>query len=401
MNKLIFLVIVNCLYSVKAYNQKIKENKAFGVEVTIQDLDTGRVALWYYDDLNKFRSDTQNIKKGKVLFYGQVNKVCEALLWTNLDNKNFDDRSVVRFLLEPQKIKINFNDSNILVQGSKSQIEKENWDKHKYDLVQAKIMYRKDADLLYQKSKSDNKIPYQTQIDQFYKKIDSLNVLIRAKDLNYISNHYNSYLSMYLLKIHNRKISVDSLKKMFSLLSTTVKKSSIGHILLEIIYPLTNDQTFRKLNPLLGEKFDTDLNKIKSLYDFALKDEKGKNFNFSSLKGKYVVLDFWASWCGPCLANVPSQKGIIKDFEGSPIEFVSISLDTDLNRWKKALKKYDLDGIQLSAPKAFNDLISVYYKVLAPPHYIIVDKSGMIINKEAPQPINPEFKVILNTLLKL
>ena len=388
------------LFSSGVLSQTKSKTKSFTVQGQIQNKDTGRILLWYYDEFNKFQSDTQFLKHGRFIFKGTTNRVCEGMLWTNLENKNFGDHSVIRFLLEPKNIIIKYNKDSILIKGSKPQIEKQNWDYLNNNLIKSKFQYRKIADSLYQQSKINNNYPYQKTIVELYKKIDSVNILIKLKDINYIESNPNSYLSGYLLKIHNRKMNIDSLKNFYSLLSENVKKSSIGYNLLEIIYPLTNDKNFRKLNPLLGDEFDKKLNTIKNLYDFSLKNLNGENVDFSSFKGKFIVLDFWASWCGPCLANIPSQKLLIKKYNGSPLEFVSISLDTDKTKWKKTLKKYDLDGVQLNAPKAFNELIAIYFKVLAPPQYVIIDKDGMVVNQDAPQPLDPELEKILDTLLK-
>ena len=107
------------------------KNEKFLIEGELQSKDTGRVVLWYYDVKNKFHADTAILNKGKFIFTGTVNAVCEALLWTNLQNLNFDDHSVVRFLLEPNNIYISHSDSTILIKGSSSQMEKENWDREK------------------------------------------------------------------------------------------------------------------------------------------------------------------------------------------------------------------------------------------------------------------------------
>lgn len=91
---------------------------------------------------------------------------------------------------------------------------------------------------------------------------------------------------------------------------------------------------------------------------------------------------------------------MIKDYKNDPIQFVSISLDTDINKWKQSIKKNGLDGLQLSAPQAFAELIAVYYKVLWVPHYIVFDKNGLVVNADAPQPLDPELRILLDRLLK-
>jgi hypothetical protein len=86
-------------------------------------------------------------------------------------------------------------------------------------------------------------------------------------DLAYIKKHPGSYLSVYLLFQHKRKISVDSVQACFNLLSKYVKKSTLGYAILQYVYPLTDDNEFRKANPLVNLEFDQRLNKLKSVYE--------------------------------------------------------------------------------------------------------------------------------------
>ena len=191
----------------------------------------------------------------------------------------------------------------------------------------------------------------------------------------------------------------------FSMLSNKVKVINLGRRILEELYPQTNDETFKKLNPYYDKEFEEKLNSVKSVYDFRLRNNFNKEISLSTFKGKYLILDFWASWCMPCIANFPKQKQLINLYKNDPIEFISISFDKDEGKWKEALEKYHLRGVQLLAPKAFDELIAAYFKVMWVPHYIIIDniiidKNGIIINAEAPQPLDPDFKIGINKLLK-
>jgi len=402
--RVIFLICLSHLaIFVNGFSQSYNNGNKFIIKGEILDSDTGTVVLWYEDYKSKTRYDTAKLEKGKFVFSGTVNKACEALLWTNMKNRNFDDRSVIRFLLEPKKIFITFKETNeptTIIDGSKSQKEKENWDKQKSGLLFSKNAIQKSIDSVYLLSKKSGDSIFNISMSDLSKQGNSINEKLRNRDLDYIRKHSSSYLSGYLLLKHKRKLPIDSLQMYYSFLAENVKKSSLGKNLLGIIYPLTNDKTFRKSNPLFDSKFDKRLNTIKSIYDFSLKDTSGKKINFGIFKGKYLVLDFWASWCGPCVANVPMQKKMMEEYKSYPIQFVSISLDTDINKWKKSIKLHDFDGVHLSEPEAFAGLVSVYCKILWVPHYIIIDKNGDIINPHAPQPNDPELKILLDNLLK-
>jgi hypothetical protein len=93
-------------------------------------------------------------------------------------------------------------------------------------------------------------------------------------------------------------------------------------------------------------------------------------------------------------------KKMMEEYKSLPIQFVSISVDTDIDKWKQSIKKHDFDGLHLSEPEAFAGLIAIYFKILWVPHYIIIDKNGNIINPDAPSPNDPELKKQLDNLLK-
>ena len=388
--------------STNIFCQTVKNNNKFTINGELLDRDTGKVVLWYDDLENKGHRDTATLKKGRFVFSGTVNRVCEALLWTNLKNINFDDRSVIRFLLEPKEFSINFQESREpapIISGGIIQKEKENWDREKSVLLIAKANFRLRADSFYRLAKITKPPDFDNTVTYLTFQRDSIIEKIRTKDIGYIKAHNDSYLSSYLLLNHYRKLPIDSLQKLYMLLGNQVKKSTIGKGLLDVIYPLTNDKDFRRLNPVVDLDFDKRLKKIHSIYDFSLNDTAGNKIDLGALKWKYLILDFWASWCHPCIENIPTQKQMMKDYNVDSIQFISISLDTDIDKWKRAVKQHGLTGLQLSEPDGFSGLIAVYFKVLYVPHYILVDKTGHIINAHAPQPLDPELKIILDKLL--
>ena len=126
----------------------------------------------------------------------------------------------------------------------------------------------------------------------------------------------------------------------------------------------------------------------------------GGNTSLSDLKGKYVYIDVWATWCGPCIREVPSLKKIEHQYEGKNIEFVSISVDNGRGYkgdakaaylgWKKMVADKELGGIQLFADAGFTSKFIQDYKINSIPRFILIDPQGNIVSADAPRPSNPQ-----------
>jgi thiol-disulfide isomerase/thioredoxin len=127
----------------------------------------------------------------------------------------------------------------------------------------------------------------------------------------------------------------------------------------------------------------------------------GGTLSLDDLKGKYVYIDIWATWCGPCMYEVPYLKDLIKKYHDKNIEFVSISIDDDKyhDNWMKMVKAEKLEGIQLFADKHWKSDFVKNYLILIIPRYILIDPNGIIINPNAQRPSSNELKELLSKLL--
>ena len=129
---------------------------------------------------------------------------------------------------------------------------------------------------------------------------------------------------------------------------------------------------------------------------FAYQDINGKVVKLSDLAGKYVYIDCWATWCGPCRQEQPFLEKLEKKYAGRNIYFVSISCDTDKSLWEKMVKDENLGGIQLHAggDRTFMDA----YMITGIPRFILLDREGKILDPDMSRPSDPETTEVLDAL---
>jgi thiol-disulfide isomerase/thioredoxin len=135
--------------------------------------------------------------------------------------------------------------------------------------------------------------------------------------------------------------------------------------------------------------------------DFDYENHKGGKTKLSDLKGKYVYIDLWATWCGPCRAEIPYLQKIEEKYHGKNIEFVSVSVDTpkDHDKWQKFVTDKQLGGIQLLSDNEWKSAFVTSYNVTGIPRFILIDPKGNIVSSDAARPSSPELQTQLDALL--
>lgn len=113
--------------------------------------------------------------------------------------------------------------------------------------------------------------------------------------------------------------------------------------------------------------------------DFTLQTPDGEDLNLYSLRGNYLILDFWASWCAPCKAEMPNVKNIYAKHHKDGLEILGVSIDSDGDAWKNCIASMDLPWKHVSALKGWDCPVAKYFNVTGVPWMFILDPDGKII----------------------
>jgi thiol-disulfide isomerase/thioredoxin len=136
--------------------------------------------------------------------------------------------------------------------------------------------------------------------------------------------------------------------------------------------------------------------------NFNYENHEGGNTSLESLKGKYVYIDVWATWCGPCRGEIPFLQKAEEKYKGKNIAFVSISVDVvkDHDKWKKFVTDKGLGGIQLIADKDWTSDFIKSFNINSIPRFILIDPKGNVVDADAARPSNPKLNEQLDGLLQ-
>lgn len=379
MSKNLLLLIVVSFTSLLSADAQSINNGYFKLTGKVKGRDTGKLILSYLNKSGKHKLNTAWLNHGEFSFKGYVDGASYASLTGDIKTPYADDPNRGDMFLEPGNISLALSESNFkypVVIGSAIQLSYDSIKnslgliEKRYQPVLEEFSRLKSSGAANGKALADSLVITQAKIEVYLaKRMDVY--------LSYIRNHPDSYLSAGLLSnfVFIKKIGIDSAQKYYDGLSPKIRNSAMG---IEFYGNLNSQRRLLKAT-LAGS-----IGAVGSIaQDFSSPEIRGKMLSLSSFRNKkYVLLDFWATWCPPCVAMMPALKNIYTKYHGKGLEIISVSWDNNQHNWKAGV---DRESINLwyniyAGPGKDAELIRKY-EILSLPTTLLIDKNGMIIGR--------------------
>ena len=198
-----------------------------------------------------------------------------------------------------------------------------------------------------------------------FKKYDSVTKKVDAEVGSFVASKKSSFVSAFLLSV-SAQVLADPivLEQRFNMLSEEVRKSEIGK-------GLANSIAYFKVGAVGTDALD-----------FTQNDVQGKPVKLSAFKGKYVLLDFWASWCKPCRLENPNVVKVYNKFKNKNFTVLGVSLDQSKDAWVKAIETDKLAWNHVSDLQQWNNAVAQMYHIQSIPGNFLIDPNGKIVARD-------------------
>lgn len=326
-----------------------QEKNTFSISGKVTDADSG---ILFIRNLNKMSMDTLKVMKGKFSFAGEVSEATPFVLADEYNHYQL-------FFVDPgTRISISLSLADFKITAIKAGPSQ--------DIYQKLIRSQEST----QKAMEDvQKLMNTPGYDR-----DSL-----QKETVAINNKRNENFYSFIREEGNSEVAA-------FVVYSSISNDRSGGIDATLADSMFNFLKGNARTGFYGKEVEKTARRLRAVSvgfiapDFTLPDSSGqKNYTLSSFRGKYTLLDFWASWCGPCKSEIPFMKTAYEHFHNKGFEIFSVSIDENPYNWKNALQYYQMPWVHvIDFPKQAS-VINPLYPLPTIPKTLLLDKEGKII----------------------
>jgi len=369
MKFIIIVFLLSCLNT--AFAQGIANKESFTLRGHIVTNKNGLVWFRYTNKEGKDILDSAYLDHGNFLFIGSVNGATRATLRFSNKSLGVNDPNSISMFIENANMTFDAKENdlkNAKITGSNTQVDHEKLERSKKELLMKKEGLSVALKELNKAIKNSDTISGTAKKQELINlELQKATKQLKQLDFDFIEENPNAHLSSYLLLsyITRYNISVDSAELFFNKFTERIYTGTFGKLTREHIQNVKSSRV-GSLAPL-----------------FSLDASDGRKVKLEDFREKkFVLIDFWASWCVPCREILPKITQLHQKYEPMGLDIVSISIDTDKKAWLKAVDQNKKSWHQVIDPIPFEDGGSMMrYAIPSIPLLLLIDKKGIIIGR--------------------
>jgi peroxiredoxin len=361
--KKITLLVVSTLVLISCNN--LKDNE-FLITGTADGVKNGKkVFIETQTETGFVAKDTAVVENGKFELKGTSETV-------DLGFIRIEDQTIsLPIILEEGKISVAIKTDTILnskIGGTNNNDKFQSFNDASKVVVNKKMKFEKaNLERITTAKKANDTVTVNQIMKEYGKFQEDLNKV--SKD--FIKNNPDAYLSVLLLEnfLMRQYLTAEEITSYFAKIDKSLLNTKSAKNIKKVLDAIKNDPAAKVE---VGAKAP----------DFSAKNPEGKQISLKESMGKVTIIDFWASWCGPCRGENPNVVALYKEMHAKGLNIIGVSLDKDAAKWKEAIAKDGLVWPQISNLKFWDEPIAKQYNVESIPATFILDAKGVIVARD-------------------